>query len=179
VAVLIEANSVVVRADRLLAALENDWEGFKRTVPNKTQCADGELVRVGFMVPDDAYAYIRHLESLGCRYNTNGNVTDIAFIEQARGLLGQCDWAEYGHINLGQHKNQRVAACRLLGSKIGTITLPDGWEFEKSLSGSYGCVLNENMDKSLTFLRRDDGLDLYWNALSCAEVYIGRVREPV
>src|SRR4051812_2239128 len=133
VAVIIEDNSVVVRGDRLLAVLGNDWDGYKQTKPNKTMEASGGLIRVASMAGEDAHAYIKHLESLGCRYNNDGNLTDLALGEQMRGLLGRCDWAEYGHINLGQNKNHRVAACRLAGSAVPPIALPEGWEFEQSL----------------------------------------------
>lgn len=53
-AVLIEANSVVIRADRLLSVI-GSWEAFKQQIPNRTLCADGELVRVGFMLSEDAH----------------------------------------------------------------------------------------------------------------------------
>ncbi len=49
-AVLVEGLSVIIRAD----CLQNfeTWDAFKEIVPNETMCADGELVRVGFMSPD-------------------------------------------------------------------------------------------------------------------------------
>ena len=53
-AVLVEGISAIVRADRLEGF--ETWEAFKEIVPNGTLCADGELVRVGFMSPDEASA---------------------------------------------------------------------------------------------------------------------------
>ena len=52
-AVLIEAISVVVRADELLKKFPGGWDAFKSIVPNQTLCADNEIVRVGFMSPQD------------------------------------------------------------------------------------------------------------------------------
>ena len=48
--VLTEGTSVVIRADRLIEKFPGGWDEFKKGVPNKTLCADNELVRVGFMV---------------------------------------------------------------------------------------------------------------------------------
>jgi hypothetical protein len=52
-AVLIEAISVVIRADTLLKKFPGGWGAFKLIVPNQTLCADNEIVRVGFMAPQD------------------------------------------------------------------------------------------------------------------------------
>ena len=65
VAVLIEGISVVIRADRLLDAWHQDWAAFADAVPNETLCADGEMVRVGFMMPEEAKRYIDTLRVHG------------------------------------------------------------------------------------------------------------------
>ena len=52
--------------------------------------------------------------------------------------------------------------------------MPDGWQFESSLSASYGFVPNAATEKALKFLRTENGVDVYWSALSGKEVYIGR-----
>lgn len=66
--VLIEAISVIIRADRLLERFPDGWEAFKRFVPNQTLCADGDLVRVGFMSPPDVEEFILALERVGLVY---------------------------------------------------------------------------------------------------------------
>ena len=45
-AVLIEAISVVVRADALLTKFAGGWDAFKARVPNQTLCADNDIARV-------------------------------------------------------------------------------------------------------------------------------------
>jgi hypothetical protein len=56
--VLIEAISVVMRADELLKKFPGGWDAFKGIVPNQTLCADNEIVRVGFMTPQDVESFI-------------------------------------------------------------------------------------------------------------------------
>ena len=38
------------------------WENFKAEILNDTLCADGELIRIGFMTPNDVKAFIGDLE---------------------------------------------------------------------------------------------------------------------
>src|SRR5262245_3674984 len=136
-AVLIEAISVVIRADALLPAFGSDWECFKQTVPNGTLCADGELARVGFMTPEDAEHYVKKLEVKGLRYLENGQAKNIIVVDQLRGPTASCDWVEFGHISLDDDTRKRVAACRLKGSTSNRLVTPDGWQFETSLSCSH------------------------------------------
>lgn len=63
--VLIEAISVVIRADRLLDVYPGGWDAFRNDVPNATMCADNELVRVGFMTPQDVEDYVGKLSDIG------------------------------------------------------------------------------------------------------------------
>ena len=114
-AVLIEAISVVIRADALLAAYKDDWDAFKHTVPNRTMCADGELVRVGFMSPEDVEGYVRKLSEAGLIYLDHGAAKDLVVVDQMRGPLVPCEWIEFGHVNLDNDPSKRVAVCSLRG----------------------------------------------------------------
>ena len=176
-AVLIEAISVVIRADALLAAFSNDREAFKRTVPNATLCADGELVRVGFMTPNDVGHYVEALEARGLRSVENARAKDIVVVDQLRGPTVACDWVEFGHISLDGDGSKRVAACRLAGSTSRTLVKPEGWRYERSLSSNYGFSPNEAGGRGLRFLRHENGLDVYWSELSGKEVYVGRTSQ--
>ena len=173
-AVLIEVISVVIRADRLLDVYPGGWDAFKNDVPNATMCADNELVRVGFMTPQDVEGYIEKLYGLGLTYLENGTAQDMVVIDQMRGPAVPCTWAEFGHINLDNDPKKRVAVCRLKGSSQMVLARPDGWEYEQSLSASYGYVPIEHVEKSLTFLRHEEGLDVYRNDMTGEEVYIAR-----
>jgi len=64
-AVLVEAVSVIIKASAIQEKYPGGWKKFKANLPNRTMCTDGELIRVGFMVPGDARAFVRELESFG------------------------------------------------------------------------------------------------------------------
>ena len=115
-AVLIEATSVVVPALALLKKFTGGWEAFERMVPNQTLCADTEIVRVGFMTPQDVEAFVKNLKDAGLEHLRENKAIDIATVDQMRGILSECDWLEFGHVNLSG-SGHRVAACRLVGSQ--------------------------------------------------------------
>lgn len=176
-AVLIEAISVVIRRSSIEDNFPGGWEGFVADVPNQTLCADDKLARVGFMTPIDVGSYVRHLESFGLQYLSDGTAKDIVVVDQQRGFEAPCDWAEFGHVDLHGDSEQRVAACRAKGCDLDTIICPDGWQFEGSLSHTFGFVPSEHTEKSLKFLRHENGLDVYLNKLTGKEVYMGRTGE--
>jgi hypothetical protein len=157
-AVLIEAISVVIRVDRLLELF--GWEEFKKSVPNDTLCSDNELARVGFMAPPDVKGFVGWLELKGLRYLEGNTARDLVVVDQNRGPMMPCTWIEFGHIPMDKDERKRVAACRLVGSRENRLFTPEGWEYDNSLSASYGFVPNEHAHRSLKFLRREGGLDV-------------------
>lgn len=171
-AVLIEAISVVIRADRLLARLS--WDDFKATVPNATLCADGELVRVGFMHPDDVRVFIEGLEAHGLRYLAEGHAIDMVVVDQQRGAAVPCDWIEIGSIDVAP--GATVKAARLAGSQAHQLMKPDDWRFEGSLSQTFGFVPNgTSADQAGLELQEDrDGLHTLRSRLTRSDVFIGR-----
>ncbi len=172
-AVLIEAISVVIRADVLTEKIPGGWDEFKRLVPNKTLCADNEIVRVGFMVPQDVEAFVDRLETMGLKYLRNGKAVDIAVVDQVRGPTAKCEWLEFGRVNIVDSETE-VSTCRLVGSKSSEVVTPPGWIFEKSLSSTFGFVPTDQVGTELKFLRHENGLDVYLNSITGKEVYIGR-----
>jgi hypothetical protein len=175
-AVLIEAISVVIRVDAILNKFQGGWDGFKHIVPNQTLCADHEIVRVGFMSPQDVESFVKILQSNGLEFLRAGEAIDIAVADQMRGLTSQCSWLEFGHVNMSGN-GQSVAACRLTGSQVMEVVTPPSWEFESSLSSTYGFVPSEHAEKGMKFLRHEQGLDVYLNPLTGKEVYVGRTGE--
>ena len=173
-AVLIEGNSVVIKVAAIFEKLPNEWESFVSVVPNETLCSDNEVARVGFMTPDDVQHFINKLESHGLVYLGNGKAQDMVVADQIHGIASKCDWLEFGHIDWEGNPKHKVAACRLVGSQEPNIYTPDWWAYEKSLSASYGFVPTGQEDKSLKYLRHEDGLDVYFNEMTGKEVYIGR-----
>lgn len=176
-AVLIEAISVVVRADAIHARYRGGWDVFRDSVCNRTLCGDYELARIGFMTPADVEGYVGDLERSGLTYIEFGRAKDLVVVDQMRGPTAACEWIEFGHIDLDDDPKKRIAACRLKGSLNQQIVMPEGWSFESSLSSTYGFIPNDS-GGGLTFLRHEDGLDVYFNELTGKEVFVGR-RAPI
>jgi hypothetical protein len=168
--VLCEAISLIVRAESIKRTFGN-FENFKAIVPNNTLAADDEIVRIGFMAQDDVYIFVEQLEKKGLRYIVNCKARDMVVVDQLRGPSVSCDWIEFGHVTMD---GGRVVAARLSGSNSRQLVTPDWWTFEKSFSRSHIVVPTDQKDKSLRYLREENGVEVYLNLLDGQEVYIGR-----
>lgn len=169
--VLVEANSVVARVDSLERLYSGGLLGYAYDCPNNSFCTDGYLARVGFMHTDDVESFIELLESHGLRYLRWKRAKDFLVVDQQRGPMVKCSWLECGHATGG---GNTVTACRLKGAPEVELAHPDGWCFEGSLSQTFGFVPHEGMAKTMTFLRHQDGVDVYLSKLTGGELYIGR-----
>ena len=129
-AVLIEAISVVIRADVLQERYPGGWDAFARAAPKQTLCADGELVRIGFMSPSDVEIYVTSLREHDILYQEQGKARDLVVVDQMRGPLVACDWIEFGRLNLDNDPAKPVAACRKTGSLSKQVVTPEAWTFE-------------------------------------------------
>ena len=172
-AVLIEAVSVVVKAKSILDKYPGGWEQFQIEVPNKTLCADGELVRIGFMNPIDVQSYVCLLETKGLMFQSKGSCEDIAVVDQQRGFTIPCDWADFGRVFIDEDQTQKISACRLKGSTQQIVSYPDGWEYENSLSKDYHFVQTENVGQELEFIRKEGGVSVYMHLPTGNTVYGG------
>lgn len=183
-AVLIEAISVVVRHDAIESRFKGGMAAFLKTIPNGTFCSDGQLARVGFMVPPDVSAWIDDLEAGGLRFVDEGKAVDLCVVDQLRGLTVPAPWLEYAKVGMGG-KDQQVAACWLYeGERMGAgihipaaglnLATPQDWTWEHSLSASPGFVSKEDMKENLRFLRHEDGMDVYHDNKTGKEVFVSR-----
>lgn len=173
-AVLVEGISVIIRADRLLACVPGGWEAFKRSVPNSTLCADNELVRIGFMHPDDVGRYITELQLWGLRYLVDGKAHDLVVADQQDGLLAPCDWAECGRIPWQGDGHKKITACRLAGSTSAQIIMPDGWKYEDSLSAQFRFTPAGTQDAA-QLVDDNEGMQTYRNPDTNRAEYVGRI----
>ena len=144
-AVLCEAISVVVRLDSIDAYFKGGWLSFKDKTPNATMCSDGELVRVGFLSPDQVEEFIGQLESGGLQFSPKSGwknlfgskrtINDIVVVDQHQGPTMPCPWIEFGKFDIDGHK---ISMCWLFEGerlvpgmhfKEGQLNLaaPDGW----------------------------------------------------
>lgn len=178
-AVLTEGISVVVRVDAIQARYLGGWEAFAANAPNATLCWDGELARVGFMAPQDTQAFVETLEDQGLTYLDGGMAHDMLVVDQLRGPMAPCDTIECEYLDLEDDPERRVLTARLKGSTQEVMYTPDGWTFETSLTRSFGFVPEGHLDRSLTFLRHENGLDVYLNTVTGEEVYVGRTGKTV
>lgn len=141
-AVLIEAISVIVRKDSISRKIKGGEEYFRTLIPNATYCDDGELVRVGFLSPDDTKTFVEILTDAGLTFLEDDQCVDIAVCDQRYGLTKSCEWLEFGHLPVDG--GRVVAAWLYEGQRIGhgmhmpasglKLHLPGGWKFKDSLS---------------------------------------------
>jgi len=85
-AVLVDAISVVIRSDKAVAAFAVIVGRFQgKTVPKSSLCADGELVRVGVMTPEDAEQYVKKLRPTALIISKMSEQHDIVVVTQHSG----------------------------------------------------------------------------------------------
>jgi hypothetical protein len=181
--VLIEAISVVIRVDAVSELWPSGLDGFRTAVPNLTFCCDGQIIRVGFMSPVDAEGYVHRLERHGLRYGVAGEARDLVVVDQQRGPAMPCAWLTARRITIDREQRKWLTVAFLTGSlpedvlagrAPDSIETPEGWTYEGSLSETFGFVPSGLLDKSMRFLRHEDGLDVYLNLMTGREQFIGR-----
>ena len=172
-AVLVEGISVLIQVSTIRERYPGGWPAFVKNAPNNTLCSDNELGRVGFMSPDDCKSFVGILETLGIVYLKDGRSQDSVIVDQMQGMAAPCDWADFGRIEL--QPGRVVSAAKLRVTKQREVFCPDGWTYKGSLSDQYGFVPTGREDKSLRFLRHENGLDFFLNLLTGKEVFIGRI----
>ena len=172
-AVLVEAISVVVRLETIAEKYPGSVNQYIADCPNGTLCMDDDIVRVGFMYPDDAYAFIENLEHLGFRYIVDEQFDEIAMVDQIDGIVLPCDWLEY--LKLVLFKGDiRVRICKSKGKPPGDVVFPPGWNYETSLSKHTFTLDRESEEARMVFLRHEDGIDYYLDVLTGQEHWIER-----
>lgn len=176
-AVLVEAVSVVVRADALMEKIPGDWDALQAIVHDPPLCTDHEIARAGFMAPQEAALFVHQLQHAGLEFLRAGHAVDIAVVDQLCGPTTPCDWLEFGQVNLGGN-GPRVAACRLAGGRAMEVVTPSGWKFEDSLSASFSFVPGKHTRPGWQYLRRAHGLDVYFDPATGKELYVGHARTP-
>jgi hypothetical protein len=176
--VLVEGISVIIKRKKIDEMFPGGWDAFVEDVPNQTLCADDELARVGFMAPDDMEGYVKYLENYGLRHlDQQGNAMDMVVADQLQGFGAKCDWAKLWHIDWDEDPNKKVVACRTIDSTHNHFIFPEWWVFDGSLSQHFGFIPSGSKEKSLKYLRHENGLDVYLNRLTGKESYIGRTGE--
>lgn len=144
--------------------------------PNETLCTDGELVRVGFMAPDDVSAYLRELEQQGLTSFREGlkKEVDVAVVDQLSGFTAPCEWAELILFDWEGDPDRPLAACRLAHFTTGKLAVPPGWAYAGSLTQSACVIRSGHVPEFMDFLRQEDGVDVFLDLQTGNEVFLGR-----
>lgn len=170
-AVLVEANSVIVRTDAILARMPGGEAAFISLVPNQTYCSDGQLARAGFTGPVELGEFIDSLTRAGLRYLEDGKAVDFVVVDQLRGPTRPCDWIEFAHLPF--EPDHTVAACwlfegpRSYGAGIYLKSLhmafvtPETWKYEGSLSEEATFVPQGEAGKHLVLMDTYDDIVIY------------------
>ena len=203
-AVLCEALSVIIRLPSVDRYFRGGRAAMVHVLPNPTYCTDDELLRVGFMTPDDVDEFIEVLVRNGLQFTPDdrkeGEDTrtfgqpegDFIVVDQNLGVLGHCHWLECSRMRIGDDQWVTVAAATgpLLvhdndtspGSLVQAqdrrdeLHTPVGWTFSGSMSESVNFVELDDMPRRMRFLREEPAYDVYWDTDLDREVYVGRTR---
>jgi hypothetical protein len=92
--VLVEAITVIVRAENLNRRYPGGLAALAAAAPNQTFRSDGQLAAIGFVTPSDVDVYIISLEEVGIRFVAKGRSRDIVVIDQINDPTTPCDWIE-------------------------------------------------------------------------------------
>lgn len=157
-AVLVESISIVLRLDAIDQKFRGGAGAFQALYGAVGLASDGELVRLGMVEPNAAYALAQRLEAEGLVHLAGGAAVDFVVIDQLRGMMSACDWCEYGAVTSTGH---RVQAARLKGSQKAGLAVPLNWAFEHSQSDAHVKIEAKDLPPGAQSLGHRAGLDAY------------------
>jgi hypothetical protein len=172
-AVLVEAISIIVRLETIEEKYPGGVDQYAEDCPNGTFCMDKDIARVGLMSPEDVDVFIDNLELLGLTCVNDRQYDEIAVVAQFKGFILPCEWLECLDVKIFEG-DQKMMVCQIKGSDFSGVALPHGWNFETSLSKKGVMVESEDTDKRMKFLRHEDGVDYFLDALTGQELFIDR-----
>jgi hypothetical protein len=132
--VLIEALCVVLKASAVIDRFPGGFDSFAASLPPGTYCADGDLVRVGFMRTPEVLDFVAKLERAGFIARPGAHEAELVVVDASRGLLAPCAWAEFARVRSLVALLGPVAICKRPGTPDEPVMTPEGWEYERSLS---------------------------------------------
>jgi len=169
--VLVEAISVIVKKRALEERFPGGSDGFVTNVPNQTYCDDGNLVRVGFMAPQDVQDFIGQLEACGLVYLQDGRPEDIVVVDQLRGPMVECEWVQLARLH--NDDGSIVVACLVDDENPEQVAVPTGWNFAGSLSQRHKFVSSDEIDERLEALPSESGLSAFRDKETGEKVFMG------
>jgi len=130
-AVLVEGISVIVRRWDVSRRYPRGLRGYRALCANGTLCTDGQLVRVGFISPDAALAFVAGLQEVGFVGVSDGMSIDSCLVDQRQGMVYRASWLEIFRF---PYQGGSLTLAALAGDNSATVAVPKGWRFEDSLS---------------------------------------------
>ena len=174
-AVLVEGISVIIKTQSIVDRYPGGWPAFRDNNSSETLCADGELIRIGFMTPEDTKQFVENLSEYNVVYQFKGNAIDLVVADQQHGFAIPCDWAECGKVCFDGNPTKEIMACRMIGSKVDEIAMPEGWNYDNSLSQNFTFVESDSLPEQMEFIRHENGIDIYRDKKTGKEKYVGRI----
>ena len=135
-AVLVEAISIIVNIKSIDARYAGGWDGFIADIPNKTLCYDDEVARVCFLDDENTSLYVDKLQEKGLCFCLEDYYMDFAVVHQLHGMSLKCFWLEVNTV-VYLESGMEVQKCGLKDSTITSISVPDWWKYEGSLSQKF------------------------------------------
>jgi len=118
----------------------------------------------------DGMDYLDLLLARGLRRGRANRPTDFATVDQMEGFITPCAWAELGRARVDDDPRKVVLACRLAGDTSTLMAVPDGWEFENSLSQRCFTFESGRESEYFDYLGGAGSADVYRN-LATGEVH--------
>lgn len=173
-AVLVEGVSVVIRCDSIVKKYAGGVQAFTENLPNNSLCADGALARMGFMTPADARAFVELLAIGGLKYREGDEALDLVVVDQRSGFLVPCDWARFGSVTWEGSETKVISVCWAGTAGVGEVVVPEGWNYENSLSAHHEYVDIQASNDNLIFIRHEQGVDVFLDKSTGKDYYVAR-----
>ena len=176
--VLLECYSVIVKNSKIISDFPGGMNGFMESMPGGHYCTDGEIIRVGFMHPDDTEKYIQFLESLGLVILKDDKAVDICVIDAWAGAWMDCEWLLVGDFFPEDYPNKRILYARLVNSKLKSvkkledIAVPEVWTIKRNIFSDKD--FEPSMEEDHEYIGREGNLDVYFDKKRGKKVYLGR-----
>jgi len=161
-AVVLDGWGVVARRAAVAEKLPRGVEGWFEIVPNRMACADDDLCFVGFMVQQDASAFLLTLDSMGLAGERERAYRDVALVGTDGPWQHACSWLRFG-------RYAGVNAVWMDGTDPDPLVVPPTWRPNSLINLS-----ETEAARRLKFVRRDGDVEVYLDTETGKEMYRGR-----
>ena len=122
------------------------------------------------MNPADVRCFCEDLARVG--FSPPGDPVDLVVVDQYAGPTVPCEWIEGRAIVFDD--GGEVTAARLVGGKITTLFVPEGWSYADSLTVHHEYVPLDQVGERFAFVRGEGALELWRDKATGEERYIER-----